>query len=503
MEKRVIIAIALSLFVLLIWSALMPKPPVVPPPPPQQTSPVEKTKQAIPAETPRKTEELPASTIGLDSKKITFVDSQAAIKDVIFEKYQDYRFPLKYGFFLNDNSLKFKKTATSDNTFEFVQSDDKKRITKRFIFSNSKYELRLEIEIQNLSQEALNFNTPLLLGVLDFASNQMQTKFEDITVAENDKVLHPNVHKDSIFNNLQFLAMRDRYFCAIIQPENQGFSAFVKKVSAQESEIGLVFPDKAIQPGQIRSEKFHIYLGPQELSTISSIKPEWSAVMYYGTFDIISQVLVHFIEFLHRLVHSWGITIILLSIFIYLLLYPLSVKQMRSMKEMQLIQPEIEKLRKLYKDNPQRLNKETIELYRKHKVNPFSGCLPLILQIPIFFALYQALIRSIALKGAHFLWIKDLSEADRLITLPVSLPLIGNEINILPILMALGMFVQQKITAAPTTDSNTADQQKLMLIILPIVFGFVFYHMPSGLVLYWFINSSLMLAYQLRTKFAK
>lgn len=166
------------------------------------------------------------------------------------------------------------------------------------------------------------------------------------------------------------------------------------------------------------------------------------------------------------------------------------------MKEMQKLQPYIEELRKQHKDNPQKLNKEIMELYREHKVNPLGGCLPLILQMPIFFALYQALMRSVALKGAKFLWIKDLSEPDKLFLLPFPQPF--DSLNILPILMMIGMFVQQKISAPATASSSTAEQQKLMLLIMPLMFGFIFYSMPAGLVLYWFINSTLMLLYQLR-----
>jgi YidC/Oxa1 family membrane protein insertase len=119
--------------------------------------------------------------------------------------------------------------------------------------------------------------------------------------------------------------------------------------------------------------------------------------------------------------------------------------------------------------------------------------------MPIFFALYQALMRSVALKGASFLWIKDLSEPDRLFKLPFSLPVLGNEVNILPIVMAIGMFIQQKISLV-SASSSVAEQQKLMLVVMPLMFGLIFYHMPSGLVLYWFINSGLMLLYQLRIR---
>lgn len=166
------------------------------------------------------------------------------------------------------------------------------------------------------------------------------------------------------------------------------------------------------------------------------------------------------------------------------------------MKEMQALQPHIEELRKLHKDNPQKLNKEIMELYRTHKVNPMGGCLPLVLQMPIFFALYQALMRTVALRGAKFLWIKDLSAPDRLFLLPFSLPVLGNEINILPLVMTVGMFIQQKFSS-PASTSNSSEQ-RMMLIIFPIMFGLIFYRMPAGLVLYWFINSTLMLIYQIR-----
>ena len=155
-----------------------------------------------------------------------------------------------------------------------------------------------------------------------------------------------------------------------------------------------------------------------------------------------------------------------------------------------------------YKDNPQKLNKEIMELYREHKVNPLGGCLPLLLQMPIFFALYQVLMRSVALRGANFLWIKDLSEPDRLFFLPFSLPILGNEFNILPILMTIGMFVQQKFTMTKAT-GEAAQQQKIMLIIMPLMFGVIFYRMPAGLVLYWFINSTLMLLTQIKASKAK
>ena len=167
------------------------------------------------------------------------------------------------------------------------------------------------------------------------------------------------------------------------------------------------------------------------------------------------------------------------------------------MREMQKMQPHIEALKKQYQNDPQRLNKEIMELYRVHKINPFGGCLPLFLQIPVFFALYQALLRSLALKGSSFLWIKDLSEPDRLAVFSANIPFIGNELNVLPILMAITMFFQQKLSSK-TTPSGDPQQQKFMLIFFPILFGVMFYHFPSGLALYWSVYSLLSLGFQWR-----
>jgi YidC/Oxa1 family membrane protein insertase len=166
------------------------------------------------------------------------------------------------------------------------------------------------------------------------------------------------------------------------------------------------------------------------------------------------------------------------------------------MRDMQKIQPKIAKLREELKDNPQKLNKEMMELYRSHKVNPFGGCLPMFLQIPVFFALFKALYRSLELYKANFLWIKDLSQPDALIRFSQPLPIIGDSINILPILMIIGMILQQKVTHTGT--GTLSPQQKQMGMFFPIFIGFIFYQFSAGLVLYWLTNTAIMTLYQWR-----
>ena len=505
MEKRLILAIALSLLVLLLWSAWVAR--LQPIDNKQVTEKILKPSlvssgQITPSLTPA--EPPPSSLITLSKKdwEIIFIEPQAAIKEVVFKAYQSYKFSLQYGLLIGDKNLVFKKENISQQSATFVCQDIGKRITKRYLFSDSGYNLDLEIEVENLSRQATSINFPLVLGVLNFAREQTQARFQDVTMALPDKIIRPNARKDSLLGNVRFLGLRDRYFCAIIEPDAKDGSGFVKRINPQQTEIGLVGKEILLNPGQTAKEKFHIYLGPQELRFIRQINPDWTAVMYYGTFDFIAQILLRALEAIYRIVHNWGWAVVVLSLVIYLILYPLMAKQMRSMKQMQALQPIMEELKKTYKDNPQKLNKETMELYRKHKVNPFGGCLPMVLQIPIFFALYQVLIRYIVLKGASFLWVKDLSEPDRLYILAVSLPIVGNEVNLLPILVGIGMFMQQKLSTR-SMGTGSSEQQRLMTMLMPLMFGIIFYHMPAGVVLYWFVNNLLMLINQLQISRAK
>jgi YidC/Oxa1 family membrane protein insertase len=505
MEKRMVLAIALSLAVLLIWSFIMPKQQNVGVQDVTTKEPLlNKQNTTLSASVIQSTKPETESLVKFEQSNlmVTFYENLAALKEVTFKNYGNHSLPLKYGLLLNDPTLVFKKSQISQDSISFIAVNADKRVTKRFKFHNSNYTMSLEINIQNLSSSPLKLEVPLLLGIMDFSSKNSQARYQDLTLAMQDKTTHIGIQKNTQLSGVKFLGVRDQYFAAIIEPDVENASGFVNTLNKQESEIGLNVQTENVPTGGQIGHSYRIYIGPQDVGILNSINPAWSALVHYGTFDIISQVLLQALGFLYKIVHNWGLAIVLLSILVYLMLYPLSIKQMRSMKEMQVLQPKVEELRKIYKDNPQRMNKEIMGLYKEHKVNPLGGCLPLLLQMPIFFALYNALMRSIVLKGARFLWIKDLSEPDRLIILPKSLPILGSDLNILPIIMAIGMFVQQKISSASASGAS-AEQQKIMLIVMPVMFGLIFYRMPSGLVLYWFVNSMLMLAFQLRMNRAK
>jgi YidC/Oxa1 family membrane protein insertase len=504
MEKRLVLAIALSLLVLLSWSALTPKPQIVDnkgvmDDKKQTGAPIQQSlssNQGI-ILTPSILEPAKETVkFSQENRDIIFDPDKASISEIVFKGKLEHRLPIKIGL-LSENRNLFKQESIAKEQISFVYQDQNKRIVKKFIIPNNKYVIDLEIQIKNLSSSPLLLYPQLVLGRLDLSSKNVQSRYQDIFIGGKEKNMHISAGKDFSAKDVKFIGLRDQYFCAILEPVDAAVGAYIKKITPQESEVGIMRNEFSLNPGEQIGHLYRIYLGPQDLKTINSIKPEWSAIIYYGVFDFIAQLLLQLLGFFYSLVHNWGWAIIILSLVVYFLLFPLSLKQMRSMKEMQLLQPKIEALRKELKDNPQRLNKEIMELYKEHKVNPLGGCLPLLLQMPIFFALYQALIRSVALRGAHFLWIKDLSSPDQLFTLKNSIPLLGNQINILPILMAIGMFVQQKISTVKAT-GEAAQQQKIMSIIMPVMFGVIFYQMPSGLVLYWFVNSALMLIYQVR-----
>ena len=504
MEKRLVLAIALSLLVLLGWSALVPKSQLV-------GSNIVTANKAALTTSSQQISSADISSLVMPSvvdsvretvkftqnrREIIFDASMAAIIEVVFKDGPEHRLLLKFGL-LTDGNLVFKQQNVTQDSISFIYEDQNKRIIKKFTIPNNSHVIGLEVQIQNLSHAPLAFNSQLVLGRLDLSAKNPQSRYQDVFLGNKEKSMHIAAGKDFSNLNSKFVGLRDQYFCAIVEPINGVANGYIKKITPQESEVGLLMGEVSLKPGEQIGHSYRVYLGPQELKVINNVNPEWTAIIYFGTFDFIAQLLLQLLGFFYNLVHNWGLAIIILSIAVYFLLFPLSIKQMRSMKEMQLLQPKIEALRKELKDNPQRLNKEIMELYKEHKVNPLGGCLPLLLQMPIFFALYQALIRSVALRGAHFLWIKDLSSPDQAFVFKNSIPFLGNQVNILPILMAIGMFVQQKISMAKAT-GEAAQQQKMMSIIMPIMFGVIFYQMPSGLVLYWFINSMLMLGYQFR-----
>jgi YidC/Oxa1 family membrane protein insertase len=231
--------------------------------------------------------------------------------------------------------------------------------------------------------------------------------------------------------------------------------------------------------------EFTYYAGPKEYERLVALGKGQEEIMQFGFWGVISVALLKSMKFFYNVVPNYGVVIILITIIIKILFWPIQAKSIKSMKQMQKFQPLMQKLREKYKDDAQRMNAEMMKLYKEHKINPFAGCLPMLVQIPVFFALFTMLRSAVELRGAAFLWIKDLSHPDTI------LHVLGFPLNPLPLLMGASMIWQMKLT--PQTGDP---KQQQMMLFMPVVFLFICYNMASGLVLYWTVQQLLSIAQQ-------
>ncbi len=299
---------------------------------------------------------------------------------------------------------------------------------------------------------------------------------------------------------LQWVATRSKYFVAALIPDAllNGSAALTGDKEGEYLGWRASYP---LRDGRNRfAESFSLYVGPLDYAELKIHGRGLQDLVDMGKLlRPISLSLKWFMDFLSRFIPNYGVIIILMSIFTKLLFYRLTHKGFKSMKAMQAVQPELKKLQEKYKNNKEQLNKAMMELYKEHGVNPLGGCMPLLLQMPVFFALYRVLRGAVELRGAGFIgWIDDLSNMDVIYELPFAIPLLGgfieNSISILPILMGLSMWAQQKWGGSGmgmSPGSPQAGQMAAMNKVMPIFMTFIFYRMPSGLVLYWLVNNIL------------
>jgi len=277
------------------------------------------------------------------------------------------------------------------------------------------------------------------------------------------------------------------HFLAGAMPTGEVRPRLWLKLRDHTVEEMLLFP---LTDGGVRVP-LEIFVGPKDFSVLEAVGNNLSRAVDLGFFGFIALPLLKALEFSHRFTGNYGIDIILLTVVIKLLFTPLTNKSFKSMREMQKLQPQMAKLREKLKDKPEEMNKEIMELYRRHKVNPLGGCLPMLLQIPVFIGLYTALQNAVELRHAPFmLWINDLAAPDRLGS--IQLPFVEHPgIPVLTLLMGASMFVQQWMTPS----AGDPAQQRVMMI-MPVMFTVMFVNFPAGLVLYWLVNNVLTIGQQ-------
>jgi len=273
-------------------------------------------------------------------------------------------------------------------------------------------------------------------------------------------------------------AMLEHYFLSAWIPDAQANYTYYTKANNDIYTLGMIGPTTTVAPGAQANVNAKLYLGPETIDRLKATAPNLDLTVDYGILWFISIALFWLLKHIHQLVGNWGWSIVIVTLLIKLAFYHLSAKSYRSMASMRKLQPRLQMLKERYGDDKQKMTQATMELYKTEKINPLGGCLPIIVQIPVFIALYWVLLESVELRQAPFiLWIQDLS--------------IKDPYFILPIIMGLTMFIQQKLNPAPPDPV----QAKVMMF-LPVFFTFLFSSFPAGLVLYWIVNNSLSILQQ-------
>ncbi len=528
-NKNFILAIAFSFLILVLYPVYLKW--VSPPHPPAAQESVQSQAQGITQTTPQSAANSVLKALHLENEKfypfsnnhfnVEFTDHGGAISKLVLTKWGK-RHASKEAVFVDrsetgsasflitlpgqgvdfENKI-FTLEKLDAGTGEIIFSAEEAgrwRIRKKYKFDSEKPSFWLDTEIENLSAaeqvSPLQISSHFIVG-----SDPMNARVAQAFISLKDKLAAVPFQKirkkpSIIEGQVSWEALTRHFFVMIVHPDAP---AVLFKTTAEGHfyQNSLQFEPLPIGPGQKIERRFFVYAGPNYYQDLKSIGQGFEQILSQGFFGIFKLGLLLALQWAYRLTNNYGWAIILITIAIKLLFSPLTHISFESMKKMQALQPKLKSLQEQHKGDQAKLSKEMMELYKKNKVNPMSGCLPMLLQIPVFIAFYQVLAQTAEFQGEPFIWwIRDLSEPDKAWVLPFSLPLIGSFVNILPILMIGSMIWQQRLT--PQT-AGSSEQQKMMMF-MPVIFGFIFYSLPSGLVLYWFVNNVLSILHQLFVK---
>ncbi len=357
------------------------------------------------------------------------------------------------------------------------------KVTKSLSFNNSSYLINMRTEIENLNEIPASFSSRIFIGPSFYpgadesnAAGHFGPLIKNngkVTREKTEKIKEPMIFSDG---DVEWIGLESKYFLASLIPEQTKTAGFMLNDTNKKSLAGIQTAVLKINSKEKLFQNYNFYIGPKEFNSLKALKLE--NAIDFGWFGVVGFPLLKVLNFFNLYLKNYGLSIILITLIIKVLFIPLTQKSFKSMQAMQKLQPQIKALKERYKKDPQKLNQETMELYKKHNVNPLGGCLPMVLQIPVFIAFYNVLMNSIDLRGAHFfLWITDLSAKD--------------PYYITPIIMGITMFAQQKMS--PTTADP---KQAQIMLIMPVIFTFMFLSFPTGLVIYWTVNNILTIGQQ-------
>jgi YidC/Oxa1 family membrane protein insertase len=369
---------------------------------------------------------------------------------------------------------------------------------KEYVFSPDTYIISLTIRVKNGSDKNIEDQLKITLA------NQLEQKDayygfvgpSGLIDNKMKEVKIENIKKEAFTEgNIKWISLETIYFINSIVPKEVKHAAMI----LDEGNNNIVYnsylePVVKVEKEMETAYKYDIYFGPKSLKLLSQKNNGLDKAINFGMFDFIAKPCLWLMNFIYDYIPNYGIAIIILTIIVKLILWPLGNKSYKSMNDMKKLAPLMKEIREKYKDDKKKMNQETMALYKTYKINPMGGCLPMVLQIPVFFALYRMLYEAIELRHApFFLWINDLSAPDRLFNFDIYIPLMQPPVGIpvLTLIMGASMFLQQKMAPAPADPT----QAKLMTF-MPIIFTFIFINFSSGLVLYWLVNNLLSMGQQ-------
>lgn len=526
MEKNYWLALVLSMMVLMGYPFLMKK--LQPPQTPQETAAavqppaVSETQKpaAIKAAAQESLPEVKAETISFSNPQYDAVFSTrgGVLESIIYKGEQSKvhaQIPLMLsapgrGAFstrisnqeVNLSQTIFKLGAQTPGAAEFIyEKPNDFRLTKKYSFDPNLPVIRLTLRAENLSASEKHIPFEIDYG-LYYADSHVNHHVDVEAVVYQEKVKgkkldHVRKKGFLVSETMEWTGLLKKYFAVLAKPD---WKILSQENRADEETIYtlLRMEPVTIAAGAAAEKNIFIFAGPQRYETLKNLKMDFELILSKGFFGLFKIWLLVSLKFFNQFAHNFGWAIILLTIALKLLFTPLTHMSYESMRKMKAVQPKMKAIQERYKNDPSKMNREVMELYRRNKVNPMGGCLPMVAQIPIFIAFYQVLNETIELKGAPFMfWIQDLAEPDKLFLLPFNIPLVNiHSLNILPFLMTLSMVWQQKLTPQATTSPEQAQIMKWM----PLMMGVLLYNMPSGLALYWFVNNMLTVGHQLIMK---
>ena len=371
------------------------------------------------------------------------------------------------------------------------------RMSREYVFHGDKYEFEARVQTTNGSREPVTVRSGLELDqVYEGELSGDSYSFHGFVVGSGKSGLTRYDLKDISKGKVEkgparWIAADAKYFTWIVLPEREWTVTRAALVGETGIRVAAADTTATLQPGDTVRAAARVFAGPKRTTLLEATGKDLPDLIDYGWFAVVAKPLVFLMKASNRVTGNYGIDIILLTILIKILFYPLTQKSMVSMRKMQELGPVLKTLKEKYKGDSQRLNQETMNLYKTYKINPLSGCLPMLAQIPVFIALYKGLLVTIELRHApFFLWVNDLAAPEYLWDIAVAGYTIP--IRLLPLLMGISMFVQQKMTPAAGMEPA---QQKMMLF-MPIIFTFMFWSFPTGLVIYWLVNNVLAIGQQ-------